>query len=71
MVVLVLSVKSEVLTLSVYPRRQPDFGRDPREVDADVSLVVVTKFAPDAARRCRAKSSGFKVRSPDWLGDIS
>lgn len=71
MVVLVLSVNSEVLTLSIYSRTQPGFERGPREVDADVSLVVVTKFAPDAARRCRAKSSGCKVRSPDWLGDIS
>lgn len=51
MVVLVLSVNSGVLTLSVYPRTQPGFERGPREVAADVSLVVVTEFAPDAARR--------------------
>ena len=71
MAILVLSVNSEVLALSIYPRRQPGFDRVSHEVDADVSLMVVTKFALDAARRCGAKSSGCKVRSPDWLGDIS
>lgn len=38
---------------------------------ADRELVVVVKFAADAAWVCRAKSSVCKVRSPNWLGDVA
>lgn len=38
---------------------------------ADLELVVVMKFAADAAWVCRAKSSVCKVRSPNWLGNVA